>query len=173
MGIKVLVIYASKNGATAEIAEKIEQVLQAAGLRTDLLSVDNIIDLTRYNAVILGSAVYIGHWRKKAAAFLKVNEKILSKQPLWLFSSGPTGQGDPVELSEGWSFPKALQPIADRIRPRDIVLFHGNVNIKNLGFIGKWMMKKVEAPIGDFRDWETITSWASTIAVELEEEEQK
>jgi menaquinone-dependent protoporphyrinogen IX oxidase len=37
MNTQVLVAYATKYGATAEIAEKIGQVLRQAGLRTDVL----------------------------------------------------------------------------------------------------------------------------------------
>ncbi|MCK4732225.1 MAG: hypothetical protein KAT65_07180, partial [Methanophagales archaeon] len=119
MDTQVLVIYATKYGATAEIAEKIGNVLRQAGLRTDVLPTDRVSDLTPYKAVVLGSAVYIGRWRKEAAKFLKANEKVLAEQLVWLFSSGPTGEGNPVELTKGWHFPKALQPIADRIQPRD------------------------------------------------------
>ena len=169
MDIQVLVVYATKYGATAEIAEKIAQVLREAGLRTDVLPTDRVSDLTPYQAVVLGSAVYIGKWRKEAVKFLQANEKALAERQVWLFSSGPTGEGDPVELTKGWRFPKALQPIADRIRPRDIAVFHGNVNMKKLNFIEKWMIKNVKAPLGDFRDWEAITSWATAIAEVLKE----
>ena len=74
------------------------------------------------------------------------------------------GDGDPVELTKGWHFPKDLQPIADRIQPRDIAVFHGALNKKKLNFIEKWMIKNVNAPIGDFRDWKAITYWATNIA---------
>jgi len=63
---KVLVAYATKHGATAEIAEKIGQVLRQAGLRTDVLPADGVSDLTPYKAVVLGSAFYLGRWRKVA-----------------------------------------------------------------------------------------------------------
>jgi menaquinone-dependent protoporphyrinogen oxidase len=169
MNTQVLVAYATKYGATAEIAEKIGQVLRQAGLRTDVLPTDRVSDLHSYKAVVLGSAVYIGLWRKKAATFLKANEKALAERPVWLFSSGPTGEGNPVELTKGWHFPKALQPIADRIRPRDIAVFHGVLNTKKLNLIEKWMIKNVKAPLGDFRDWEAITSWATAIAGVLKE----
>jgi len=169
MKTQVLVTYATKYGATAEIAEKIGQVLRQAGLRTDVLPANRVSDPTQYTAVILGSAVYIGRWRKEAAKFLKTNEKALAEQPLWLFSSGPTGKGDPVKLTEGWRFPKNLQSIAKNIKPRDIKLFHGNVDTKKLNFIQKFMIKKVEAPVGDFRDWNAITSWATAIADVLKE----
>lgn len=167
MEIRVLVAYATKHGATAKIAEKVGQALREAGLQADVLLANRISDLTPYKAVVLGSAVYFGRWRKKTVAFLKANEKTLIERQVWLFSSGPTGEGDPVELTKGWRFPKRLQPIADRIQPRDIALFHGVVEPKRLNFFEKWILKNVKAPIGDFRDWDIITSWATAIANEL------
>ena len=169
MDKQVLVAYATKYGATAEIAEKIGEVLRQAGLPTDVLPVDRVGDLSTYKAVVLGSGVYIGQWRKEAVKFLKANETILAEQLVWLFSSGPTGEGDPVELAQGWQFPGKLQPIADRIRPHDIAVFHGAVDVGKLNLIEKWMLKNVKAPIGDFRDWEAITSWATAIADVLKE----
>ena len=167
MDKQVLVAYATKYGATVEIAEKIGQVLRQAGLSTDVLPADRIGDLSAYQAVVLGSAVYIGQWRKEAVKFLKANETMLAEKPVWLFSSGPTGEGDPVELTQGWRFSGKLQPIADRIAPRDIAVFHGAVDMGKLNFIEKWMLKNVKAPIGDFRDWDAITSWATAMADEL------
>jgi len=164
MDIRVLVTYATKYGATAEIAEKIGQELRQAGLQTDVLPADRVSDLSAYKAVVLGSAVYIGQWQKKAATFLKANEKALAERPVWLFSSGPTGEGDPVQLMKGWRFPTALQPIADRIHARDIAIFHGALDPKKLNLIEKWMIKNVKAPLGDFRDWNTITAWARAIS---------
>lgn len=169
MNAQVLVTYATKYGATAEIAEKIGQVLRQAGLGTDVLPTHRVRDLSSYKAVILGSAVYVGRWRKEATRFLKANEKVLAEQSVWLFSSGPSGEGNPVELTKGWHFPKVLQPIADRIQPAEITVFHGAVNIKKLNLIEKWMISIVKAALGDFRDWEAITSWATAIANVLKE----
>jgi menaquinone-dependent protoporphyrinogen oxidase len=167
MDKRVLVTFATKHGATAEIAEKIGEVLQQAGLEADVLPMDRATDPAAYQAVILGSAVYIGRWRKEAAKFLQANEQSLAEKPVWLFSSGPTGEGDPVELLRGWRLPGKLQPIVDRIQPRDIAVFHGATDVNKLNFIEKWMIKNVKAPVGDFRDWEAITSWATAIAGEL------
>jgi len=164
MDMRVLVAYATKYGATAEIADKIGQVLRQAGLQADVLPTDRVGDLTPYKAVVLGSAVYIGQWQKKAATFLRANEKALAERSVWLFSSGPTGEGDPVQLMKGWRFPTALQPIADRIHARDIAIFHGALDPKKLNLIEKWMIKNVKAPFGDFRDWNAINAWASAIS---------
>jgi len=169
MDEKVLVAYATKYSATAEIAEKIGQVLGRAGLSTDVLPAKEVSDLTPYKAVVLGSAVYIGKWRKEAVKFLQDNEKMLAERLVWLFSSGPSGEGDAVELLQGWRFPAKQQPIADRIQTQDIAVFHGAVDTEKLSFIEKSMINSVKAPVGDFRDWDAIASWATTIAEQLKE----
>jgi menaquinone-dependent protoporphyrinogen oxidase len=166
---QVLVAYATKHGGTAEIAERIGEALREEGLITDVLPADGVSDPAPYRAVVLGSGVYMGRWRKEAAGFLKANEQLLAERPVWLFSSGPTDEGDPMELTDGWRLPGALQPAADRIQPRDIAVFHGVLDEKKLGFFERWIIKNVKAPLGDFRDWEAITAWAKAIATELNE----
>jgi menaquinone-dependent protoporphyrinogen oxidase len=168
MNRNILVAYASKYGATKEIAEKIGEVLRHAGLQADIYSVDAIRDFTSYQAIVLGSAIYIGKWQKEAVEFVRVNEKVLANRPVWIFSSGPTGEGDPVELVEGLRFPVALQPVVDRINPRDIAVFHGFINPDKINFIEKWSIKSlVKKPFGDFRNWDAITAWATSIAETL------
>lgn len=167
MNAKVLIAYASKYGGTAGIAEKIGAVLREAGLEVDVLPADRVSDVTPYRAVVLGSGVYIGQWRKEAAALLKANEMALAGRSVWLFSSGPTGQEPMEKALQGWRFPQGLQPIADRIKPRDIVVFRGAADAKKLGFADELILKGVKAPTGDFRDWEAITAWAVSIAAAL------
>jgi menaquinone-dependent protoporphyrinogen oxidase len=111
--------------------------------------------------------VYAGQWRKEAAAFLEANEDELSGRPVWLFSSGPTGEEDPVASMDGWRFPEGLQPVADRIEPRDIAFFHGVLDMETLNLAEKLVVKALKAPVGDFRDWDVIASWAEDIAAAL------
>lgn len=167
MNAQILITYATKYGATAEIAEKIGEVLRQSGLDADIVPADRVTNLPSYKAVILGSGVYAGQWLKKAARFLKENEKTLSGQNVWIFSSGPTGQGDPAELLKGWRMPASLKSIADRIHPKDMAVFHGSISEKKLNFFEKRILKMVKAPSGDFRDWNAITAWASSIAGEM------
>jgi menaquinone-dependent protoporphyrinogen oxidase len=102
---------------------------------------------------------------KKRLKFLHTHETSLIERPVWLFSSGPTGEGDPVELVEGSRLPADLQSVADRIQPRDIAVFHGHIDPNKINFIEKWAIKSlVKKPFGDFRDWDLIISWATMIA---------
>jgi menaquinone-dependent protoporphyrinogen oxidase len=169
MSNKVLVTYATKYGATAEIAEKIGEVLRKAGLAADVVPVKQVKDLAPYPAVVLGSAVYIGRWRKEAVKFMENNEQALAARDVWIFSSGPTEEGDPVELVEGWTLPEKLQPVAERIQPHEIAVFHGELDPEKMNFIERTMIKNMKVPTGDFRDWEMITEWATAVADTLKE----
>ena len=163
MNSEVLVTYASKYGATAEIAEKIRQVITEKGISAVLSPIKQVRDLSVYEAVIIGSAVYIGSWRKDAAAFIKNNASTLAGKKTWIFSSGPTGAGDPGTLTSGWEYPKSLESVMDTIDPRDITVFHGAASEEKMNFLEKWMLNKVRAPKGDFRDWNSISLWAEQI----------
>jgi len=164
---QILVAYASKYGAAAGIAEKIGQVLNKSCCFVDVLTVEHVKDLDSYQAVVLGSSVYIGQWRKKAVKFLKNNITVLSEKPVWLFSCGLTGKDDPKELKKNKNFPKALQPIADQIKIQDIAGFLGMVDLEKLNRLERMMFKKAKGSIGDFRDWDLITAWAEGIAEAL------
>jgi len=161
------VAYGTKNGATAEIAERIGQVLREAGLPTDVLPAGRVRDLTPYGAVVLGSAVYMFHWRKEAAKLLKALEASQAGRAVWLFSSGPTSETDTDAFLEGMKLPKALQPVADRIQPRDVAVFRGVLDLEKLNPFERWVMNKMKAPAGDYRDWDAIEAWAGTIAQAL------
>jgi menaquinone-dependent protoporphyrinogen oxidase len=141
MSPKVLVTFASKYGSTAEIAEMICQTLRDSGLDTDMLPADQIDEAIDYQAVVLGSAVYASQWRREAVTFLEANEHALARMPVWFFSSGPTGEGDPFQLMKGWRFPEALKPVANRIQPRDIAFFHGALDVKKLNFAERLIVR--------------------------------
>jgi menaquinone-dependent protoporphyrinogen oxidase len=163
----VLVAYGTKYGATAEIAKVIGETLVAAGVPADVVSADKAGDVAAYDAVVLGSAVYAGRWREEAVDFLLAREAALAARPTWIFSSGPTGEGDPATLLKGWRFPEAQQPIADRIMPRDLAVFGGAIDADKINLAERLILKMVKAPAGDFRDWDNIKTWANGIAAAL------
>ena len=66
--------------------------------------VGNVRNSESFDAFVVGSALYIGHWMKEAKEFAKRNRAILSNRPVWLFSSG---LWDREEKFQG---PKFLDP---------------------------------------------------------------
>ena len=82
-------------------------------------------------------------------------------------ATGPSGKGDPVELLKGVVEPLNVKPVVDRIKPKDSVVFHGNMNTEKMSAVEKWVIKRVGSTTGDFRDWDMITKWAKKVAKEI------
>jgi len=159
----VLVTYATKHGSTRGIAEAIGTTLADRGIPTEALPVDGVADAGRYDAVVLGSAVYMGRWLKEATEFARRHREQLTQRPLWLFSSGPLG----TQVVDDEEQPKELAELRQTLGPRDHRLFFGALTRDALGFGERMVVKAVKAPEGDFRDWDEIRAWAATIADEL------
>ena len=122
---KVLVAYASKHGSTAEIAEAVAEEIRGAGHDVDCVEVGTLTGIDNYDAVVLGSAVYIKRWRGDAKHFLAKHEQELSGMPFWVFSSGPTG--DPADDDPEWLEPPKILRKALDLGVRDHVVFGGRV----------------------------------------------
>jgi menaquinone-dependent protoporphyrinogen oxidase len=159
----VLVVYASKHGATEGIARSIADRLRELGRDVDARSVSDAPDLGEPEAVILGSAIYAGSWMKEAVEFAHRHRDALAPLPVWLFSSGPLG----TEVRDEEEQPRQLAELRETLRPKDHRVFFGALDRSKLGFGERMIAKAVKAPEGDFRDWDEIRGWADRIAKEL------
>ncbi|MGZ5402538.1 MAG: flavodoxin domain-containing protein, partial [Aeromicrobium sp.] len=90
----VLVACATRHGATAGIAarigDRLRETLASPQWEVSVLDSQSIDSIGDHDAVVLGSAVYLGSWIKSARQLLN---DLQSAPPLglWLFSSGPVG----------------------------------------------------------------------------------
>lgn len=168
--MRLLVTYASKYGSTAEIAEVIGKELRKRNYEVEVKPIEDVVSMDGFDGFVIGSALYAGGWIKTAANFLRSNQELLAKRPVWLFSSGPTGEGDPNEILEGWIFPEDLELVLETIKPKELILFHGNIDPDKLNFAEKMIIKSVKATVGDFRDWLVIRGWARSIDLSLQAE---
>jgi menaquinone-dependent protoporphyrinogen oxidase len=174
--MRVLIVHASRYGSTRGIGERIGETLRRHGIEVAIKPVEEGGDPTGYDAVVIGSAAYYSHWRKRALEFVRKHRQTLANRPVWLFSSGPLGtkatddQGrDLLMVTE----PKEVAELREAIHPRDHRIFFGALDPKKLGFLHRLMFnlpanldRKLFAD-GDFRDWNAIEAWAAQIAEEL------
>lgn len=161
----VLVAYASKRGSTAEIAETVAATLRREGLKVCLEPVEQVKDLEPYDAVVLGSAVYMKRWRGDARHFLKKHRKALRQRPFWVFSSGPVG--DPAKDDPAWLEPPKVVEKVEEMGGRGHVVFGGCVPAEPKGMMERAMADGVPKEYRDRRDWAEIRAWATGVASEL------
>jgi menaquinone-dependent protoporphyrinogen oxidase len=163
--MKVLVAYSSKRGSTAEIAETIAATLRREGLGVCLERAEQVESLEPYDAVVLGSAVYMKRWRGDARQFLKKHRKALKQMPFWVFSSGPVG--DPAKDDPEWIEPPKLVEKVEELGGRDHAVFGGCLPAEPKGFMERAMVEGAPKEYRDRRDWGEIRAWAKEIAANL------
>jgi len=161
----VLVAYASKRGSTAEIAETVAATLRREGLGVCLKSAEEVRSLEPFDAVVLGSAVYMKRWRGDARHFLKRHRKALRQLPFWVFSSGPVG--DPARDNPEWAEPPKLAEKVEDLGGRGHVVFGGCVPVEPRGAMEKAMAEGIPREYRDRRDWDEIRTWAKQVASDL------
>jgi menaquinone-dependent protoporphyrinogen oxidase len=170
--LSVLVAYASRYGATREIAERVAETPRASGLEARAQPVKAVADLAGYDAFVVGSAAYYGSWLKEAAAFVRRHQASLAGRPVWLFSSGPIS-ADPTD-AEGRdqreaAVPKEIAELEQAIHPRDHRVFFGRLDRGRLGLMDRLVARMPAFPgsEGDFRDWADVEGWARGMAQAL------
>ena len=161
--MRVLVTASSKHGATGGIAAEIGSVLRDHGVDATVAPLEEIFDLTGFDAFVIGSAVYAGRWMGEARRFVDRHAEELATNPTWLFSSGPIG--DPPKPEAGSAV--KLDDVVAMTGAREHPLFPGRLDRSQLGFGERTVVRMVGAEDGDYRDWPAVRAWATAIAVSL------
>jgi menaquinone-dependent protoporphyrinogen oxidase len=163
--MRVLVTAASRHGSTAEIADRVADALRrglGGGAEVDVRAPREVGDVTGYDAVVVGSAVYVGHWLDDARKLVLSHTADLLDRPVWLFSSGPVGDppkpaGDTVVLDE----------VTAACEPREHRVFPGRIDRHRLHLAERAVVAALRVPDGDYRDWAAVEAWAEGIARQL------
>ncbi len=164
--MRVTVAVASRHGSTLEIGEAIAEVLRATKHEAVVADPDEVEDLESVDAVVLGSAVYVGRWAASARAFADRFINQLATRPVWLFSSGPVGD-PPAPIEE----PEEVSRLVQQTGAVGHRTFAGRLDLGGLALAERAVVALVQADHGDFRVWADVQDWASGIAADLHAEE--
>jgi len=163
MSDKILITYASRLDSTAGVAQAIGETLSQAGLAVEVLPMQEVTDLTPYQAVIAGSAIHGKAWLPEAMQFVQKNQAALAQKPFAAFLVCLTlAMKNP---SHHAAVKEWLAPIRKLVSPMSEGYFAGVLDIKR---IPSWLHRlKFRLAValgvwteGDHRDWDAIRAWA-------------
>lgn len=104
--MKTIILYATKYGASREIARRIAEKLPDTSLCD--LKRDTVPPLSQYGCVIIGGSLYAGMLRKEAKNFAAQHASELSGKKLGLFLSGMDGREESLAAYFGNNFPQEV-----------------------------------------------------------------
>ncbi len=166
MSKRVLVGYATKNGSTVGVAEKIGETLGAQGYSVDVKPMTDRPSLAGYDAVVLGSAVNGAQWLPEAVDFVRSNRAELARVPVAAFCVHAMNCGtDEKETAKRLAY---LDEIRSLIRPSAEGYFAGKgPSPKDTSWLALWAFRKFGGHVveGDGRDWNKIAAWAQSLTV--------
>lgn len=170
MKARILVAYATRYGATEEIAEFVAVRLRESGFDVDCRAMREVSSIDDYRAVIVGAPFYYGRWPRPARRFLSRFGPVLAHRDVAVFATGriePTRPESDVRPQ--------LDALLDRytwLSPFSAALFGGRWDPAALRGLDRWMRKLPGSPLHvlpatDLRDWEAIGAWATHVAAAL------
>jgi menaquinone-dependent protoporphyrinogen oxidase len=173
MNPEVLVAYCSRSGSTAEVAEAIGKTIKEAGLAVQVRAMADVQMIAAGTAVVLGTALYIGHFPKEFHQFAQRYEKELARVHPWVFVLGPT-EKERKQFAVAEEHARKGLDKHPTLRPADMRVLGGKFDPAhlNLPFPMSLIMKLPgnpmrKVPASDIRDWDWIHRWAGAIAEEI------
>jgi menaquinone-dependent protoporphyrinogen oxidase len=157
----ILVTFATRAGSTYEVAARVAEVLRAAGTTVEVRPVTAVHELKGYGAVVVGSAIRMGHWLPEAVGFVKTNRETLSRIPIAYFVvSGLLRNETPEMRRQVLAF---LDPVRALLEPVSIGLFAGKLDYSTIDGLDRSIAEAVSSAEGDWRNWQAIDKWAQDL----------
>jgi menaquinone-dependent protoporphyrinogen IX oxidase len=192
MPIKVLVTYTTNAGSTSEVAEAIAGELREEGATVETHRMEDIEDLSAYQAVVMGGPMILG-WHRGAVRFLKKHQSALSRIPVAYFLTAmsltrtdethlngipvhvdpnlPTEPKNSARLSLRERYAtvdRYLGPVlraAPQVRPVSVGFFGGKMDYSRLKLLQMlFVMLIIQVQPSDRRNWPAIQEWAAGLS---------
>jgi len=192
---KILVVYATNAGSTADVAELVKTTLANKELDVELRPLGEVSSVEAYDAVVVGAPLILG-WQRAAKKFINKHQDQLAKKPVAYFLTAMSLtetretviDGVPIQVDPGLAKPPRnpkwlsikelytlplnyVRPIlkaAPRVKPLAIGLFGGYLNLFTLSWPARlFVLLVIQARPGDLRDESFIKNWAVNLRAQL------
>ncbi|MFR9749634.1 flavodoxin domain-containing protein [Nocardia sp. 004] len=165
----IAVVYANEQGATRDIAEFIYTELAAHGAAVELADIDHAPDLSRFDTLVLGSAVRDGDFPPAVVRYAQAHQNELVDHDVWLFGVGlNSALRGPIGRRVSQMVPKRVAALRDRIVAHDYRAFAGYYDRTGISPRSRLVYRLLGGRgYGDLRDWVAIRAWTEAIACSL------
>jgi menaquinone-dependent protoporphyrinogen oxidase len=153
----------------------IGKILCQGGATVETKWVKNVKDLKNYDAIIIGSAIQYDRWMTEATEFVTANQNILSKLPVaYFFTCLVLSKQTEKAEHKAMVYSNKLYSLVPQVKLVSVGRFAGVLDYSKMSFFFRQIFKVISSitgvPEGDYRDWDTIRSWAKGFHYKLSNE---
>ena len=179
--MKILIVFASKEGQTEKIANFIAEVLHRHGHQATILLCDHVpkdFSTASFDAVVIGGSIHMGKYPGHLQKFVSNHLEWLNRIPSALFTvcmaiESKNKEDQEAARSYGQNF---IQN--SHWQPRLVETFAGAVKYTQYGFITRLIMHSIAKKEGrdtdtsrdyEYTDWEKVTQFTERFLTEIGE----
>ena len=170
---KILILYASTDGHTRKICNRLQQVIEQQGHQVTSVSIDNEsqVDLQAFDKIVIGASIRYGKHNPKITDFINRNKQLLDSKPNAFFSVNIVARKP--EKNQPDTNPylrKFLKKIA--WRPKELAVFAGKLEYPKYSFFDRTMIRLImfitkgptdPTAVIEFTDWQQVESFGRVI----------
>lgn len=175
---RFLVLYATREGQTAKVAERIAGHLTAAGAEVSLVDAANTLtadalELERFDRLVFGASMHAGGLEKELVDFVNGCEEAIRRQARSLFVVLLSAAAKDPALREEW-LGDARNKIESQLRVpfEHVEMIAGALRYSKYPLPLRWMMRRIARKAGgdtdtgrdyEYTDWEQVQRYAQAL----------
>ena len=166
---KILILYASKHGSTAEVAAYLADIFRKNDIAVDVTNAAEFDkDVLNYDAIVIGTGIYHGMWLNPLWNAVRRLNGQLANIPVWGFALCVRI----LEEDGAAHIQKHYLPhkVLDKINLQDFKFFAGRVTELSPNELASFAERYDGDFVnrrGDYRDWDAIHHYGKAIAKAL------
>lgn len=169
----ILIVYATTDGQTKKICERLQQVIEQQAHRVVVVPVREVkgVDLQSFDKIVIGASIRYGKHSPLVATFIERNKTTLDSKRNAFFSVNVVARKPEKSMPEANPY---LQKFLRRIswKPQHLAVFAGKIDYPSYRFIDRqmirlimWMTKGPTDPkaVIEFTDWQKVEEFGRLV----------
>lgn len=174
MSKNILIIYATTDGQTRKICNRLQQVTAQQGHQTTVVAVQDQpdIDIAPFATIVIGASIRYGRHNPLIVSFIEKNRLLLESRPNAFFSVNVVARKPEKCRPEHNPY---LQKFLRRIawQPQKLAVFAGKIDYPSYRFFDRLMIRLImymtkgptdPTAVVEFTDWEQVAAFGREIS---------
>ena len=170
----ILIIYATTDGHTRKISQRLQQVIEQQNHQVKVVSIkdEGNVDLTLFDKNVVGASIRYGKHSPYVYQFIKRNQPILESKPNAFFSVNVVARKpEKCQPDTNPYLKKFLKQIA--WKPKQLAVFAGKLDYPKYSFWDRsiirlimWITKGPTDPktVEEFTNWQQVEAFGRVIS---------